>query len=52
MMNTASVFILVCVGIFFALAVWRVAKKGAPCSCGCDCKSCGGCKSHGEKEEK
>jgi len=54
-MNSASAFILVAVGIFFALAVWRVAKKGAPCECGGSHKSCGGkccCCEHDESTGK
>ena len=45
-MNTSSYVVLAVVGIFFALAVWRVAKKGAPCECGGSRKTCsrkGGC---------
>ncbi len=54
-MNSASIFILVAVGIFFALAVWRVAKKGAPCECGgnrrsCSCGCC--CCEHDGGDEK
>ena len=41
-MNVSSIIVLVAVGIFVALAIWRVAKKGAPCECGGNCKSCGG----------
>ena len=52
-MNSASIFILVAVGIFFALAVWRVAKKGAPCECGGSRKSCscGCCSEHCGRED-
>lgn len=45
-MNASSYVVLAVVGIFFALAVWRVAKKGAPCECGGSRKACsskGGC---------
>ena len=41
-MNAASIAVLSAVGVLFALAVWRVAKKGAPCECGGSCRSCGG----------
>ena len=39
-MNASSYVVLAVVGIFFALAVWRVAKKGAPCECGGSHKDC------------
>ncbi len=39
-MNVSSLVVLVVIGIFFALAVWRVAKKGAPCECGGSRKVC------------
>lgn len=52
-MNAASAIVLVVVLVFAAFAVWRCHRKGAPCSCGCDCKSCSGsCKRHKEKEGK
>ncbi len=41
-MNVASIVVLAVVGILFALAVWRVAKKGAPCECGGSRKGCQG----------
>ena len=40
-MNAASFAVLAVVGILFALAVRRVAKKGAPCECGGSRKLCG-----------
>ena len=45
-MNIASIIVLAAIGILFALAVKRVLKKGAPCECGgnrksCDCGCCG-----------
>ncbi len=45
-MNGSSLVVLAVIAIFFALAVWRVAKKGAPCECGGSHKNCsrkGGC---------
>ncbi|MBQ3748807.1 MAG: hypothetical protein IJQ54_05125 [Kiritimatiellae bacterium] len=39
-MNASSYVVLAVVGILFALAVWRVAKKGAPCECGGSRKVC------------
>ncbi|MBR4258877.1 MAG: FeoB-associated Cys-rich membrane protein [Kiritimatiellae bacterium] len=54
-MNSASISILAAVIIFFALAVWRVAKRGVPCECGGSRKVCGGkccCCEHDESAEK
>lgn len=42
-MNYESIIVLSVVLILAALAVWRVAKKGAPCECGGSRKACGGC---------
>ena len=41
-MNAASILVLAAVGILFALAVWRVLKKGSPCECGGSCGACSG----------
>ena len=52
-MNASSLVVLAVIGILFALAVWRVAKKGAPCECGGSRKACGGgcCCCDGEKKK-
>ena len=54
-MNASSLVVLAVIGILFALALWRVAKKGAPCECGGSRKACGGkccCCEHDESAEK
>jgi hypothetical protein len=48
-MNAASILVLAAVAILFALAVRRVAKKGAPCECGGSCKACPGCRARGAR---
>ena len=40
-MNMATIVTLVVVLAFAALAVRRCLKKGMPCECGCEGKSCG-----------
>lgn len=41
-MNTASIVVLGVVLVLCGLAVWRVRRKGTPCLCGKDPKTCGG----------
>ena len=52
-MNAASAIVLVAVLLLAAFAAWRVLKKGAPCACGGNRKSCGCgcCREHGGREE-
>ena len=41
-MNAASIVVLIVVLALCGLAVWRVRRKGTPCLCGKDPKTCGG----------
>ena len=52
-MNYESIIVVSVVLALAALAVWRVAKKGAPCECGGSRKACGGgcCCCDGEKKK-
>ena len=52
-MNVASALVLVLVVALAAFAVRRTLKKGAPCACGGNRKSCGCgcCREHGGREE-
>ena len=42
-MNIASIVVFAIVIALAVLAVWRNVKKGSPCECGGNCKSCRGC---------
>ncbi len=44
-MNVGSIIVLAGVLALAGWAVWRNIRKGAPCSCGCECGGCpGNCK--------
>ncbi len=52
-MNISTVIVLIVIFAAFALAVWRVMKKGVPCSCGSkDCKNCACCCNKNKENNK
>ena len=51
-MSVPSIVVLVLVLLLAVLAVWRNIRKGTPCECGGNCKSCCGCSCCDKSEDE